>query len=138
MSRVPNNALVVVADGGKALFLRAKAGPAAAGHDTAVTTLHELEKLMPGDIPLQGPSGSRPEEQSVKQTSEASFANHVAKHLEAMARAGNAADIVLVADPHTLGELRAALHKSVSDKVAFTLDKDLTKHSLPDIAKALH
>lgn len=93
---------------------------------------------MPGDISLQGPSGSRPEEQSVKQIAEASFANHVAKHLETMARAGNAADIVLVADPHTLGELRGALHRSVTDKVAFTLDKDLTKHSLPDIAKALH
>ncbi len=138
MSRVPNNALVVVADGGKALFLRAKAAPAKAGHDNAVMTLHELEKLMPGDVALQGPSGSRPEEQSVKQTGEASFANHVAKHLETMAHAGNAAQIVLVADPHTLGELRGALHKSVADKIAFTLDKDLTKHSLPDIAKALH
>ena len=133
MTRVPNNALVVVADGGKALFLRAKAG-----HGGALAILHEVEKLNIGDKPLQGPSGSRPEDQTEKQTGEASFANHVAKHLEQMSKSGHAGDIVIAADPKTLGEIRSALHKTVADKVAFTLDKDLTNHSLPDIAKALH
>lgn len=133
MTRVPNNALVVVADGGKALFLRAKAG-----HGGGAVTLHEVEKLAQGDKPLQGPSGSRPEEQSAKQTGEASFAHHVAKHLEQMSRSGHASDIVIAADPQTLGQIRSALHKSVADKVAFTLDKDLTNHAMADIAKALH
>lgn len=45
--------------------------------------------------------------------------------------------LVLVADPQTLGQFRDDMHKSVEASLVFTLDKDLTNHSIPEITRAL-
>ena len=45
--------------------------------------------------------------------------------------------MALVADPQTLGQLRDAMHKSVEESIAFSLAKELTNHSVPEIEAAL-
>ncbi len=45
--------------------------------------------------------------------------------------------LVLVADPQTLGQLRDTMYKEVEASLVLTLAKDLTNHSIADIAKAL-
>lgn len=60
------------------------------------------------------------------------FARHLAERLEA--EAGNYARLLLVAPPAFLGDLRAALGDAARAKLAGTLDKDLTKAALADIA----
>ena len=129
MSMIPDHALVVVADGGKALMLR-RTG-------TGTVTLHEERHVTPKTLEEQGPSGSRPEEQSPHQTDEASFAKHLAHTLFTMHEHGDFKDMVLVAAPQTLGQMRSCLHKTVEASIVMTLAKDLTNHPVHDIAAAL-
>ncbi|MCK8786166.1 host attachment family protein [Roseomonas sp. NAR14] len=128
-SNIPTNALVVVADGGKAILFRNT------GKGLQIT-LREEQRLGHAEI-AQGPSGSRPEDQSPKETDEATFAKGVAQTLEAMHGKGQFEALVLVADPQTLGQLRDALHKTVANSVTHSLPKDLTNHGTAEIEAAL-
>lgn len=127
---VPKNALVVVADGGGAILFR----NTGSGGNVA---LKEERKLSPKDLAEEGPSGSRPEDQTPRQTDEATFAKQLAQAIYKMNHAGKYTDLVLIADPQTLGQFRSAMHKTVESSIIFTLAKDLTNHSSDDIAKAL-
>lgn len=127
---IPRNALVVVADGHKAILLRNE------GLGGEVS-LREERRLSPKDLQDDGPSGSRPEEQTPRQTDEATFAKQLAKALFRMNQAGTFEALVLVADPQTLGQLRDAMHKTVEASLVLTLDKDFTNHSVRDIEQAL-
>lgn len=127
---IPEHALVVVADGGKAfLFRRTGSG--------GEVTLREERKLTPDSMREQGPSGSRPEAQTKQQTDEASFANRLSHVLHTMHQHGEYEALVLVVDPQTLGQLRGSMHKTVEGAVVRTLSKDLTNHSRQDIEQAL-
>ena len=130
MKQVPHDALVVIADGGGATLYRNS------GSDTEVS-LKEERKLSPKDLSEEGPSGSRPEDQTPRQTDEATFAKQLAQALYKMAHGGKFKDLVLVADPQTLGQVRSAMHKTVEASLVFSLSKDLTNHSVADIEKAL-
>jgi protein required for attachment to host cells len=127
---IPNNALIVVADGAKALVLRNK------GATGAALELSEEGHIAP-DAGAQGPSGSRPAGQTPGETDEATFAKTVAQALNTLKQRNDFDALVLVADPQTLGQIRGALHKTVENAVVKSLSKDLTNHSMADIAKAL-
>ena len=106
------------------------------GHGLTLS-LKEERRLLPDSATEQGPSGSRPVEQSLKQTEEASFVNVVAHALQALHGQGGFTALVLVAAPATLGELRSALHKSVMGTVVRSLAKDLTHQTTAEIGAAL-
>ncbi len=127
---IPENSLILVADGRKGIFFRSHG-------KIDDLSLSEERRLSPKDLLDDGPSGSRPEEQSPKQTDEATFAKQLANTLFKMKESGAYADLALVLDPQTLGQLRDAMHKTVADSVVTTLTKDLTNHSTNDIAAAL-
>ncbi|MDO9412043.1 MAG: host attachment family protein [Pseudolabrys sp.] len=129
MTTIPHKALVVIADGGKAILFRN------IGKDGAPVALHEEQRLTPKD--LQGPSGARPDE-TPSQTEEATFSKQLADTLHTMKNKNDFDAMVLVADPQTLGQLRAAMHKTVMDTIVLSLSKDLTNHSTNDIAAALN
>jgi protein required for attachment to host cells len=71
------------------------------------------------------------------EVNEATFAKQVAQALNTLKQRNDFDALVLVADPSTLGQIRGALHKTVENAVIKSLSKDLTNHSLSDIAKAL-
>lgn len=127
---IPHHALIVVADGAKAIFLRNQ------GQGGEVS-LHEEKRLLPKDVADDGPSGVRPDDQTFKQADEAGFVKHLAQALTRMKEAKGFEDLVLICDPQTLGQLRAAMHKNVEASVLFTLSKDLTNHAVKDIEKSL-
>ncbi|OYV37953.1 MAG: attachment protein [Rhodospirillales bacterium 20-64-7] len=127
---IPHDAMIALVDGGKALLLRN------IGTETSLS-LREEGHLTLQDVTNDGPSGTRPVEQTPHQTDEATFAKQLIKRLTAMHEAGDFAAIVLAADPQTLGQLRAAMHKDLERAVLFTLAKDFTNMKLPDIAHAL-
>ena len=129
-TNIPKNALVLVADGRKALLLRNE------GSGTEVS-LREERRLSPQSRLGEGPSGSRPEEQTPRQTDEATFAKQLTQTLHAMLQEREFDALVLVADPQTLGQLRGAMHKEVEKSLVRTLDKDLTNHTIAEIARAL-
>jgi len=124
---IPEQTLVVVADGHRAVLFRTH------GVKDAMT-LTEERQLTPQNLAAEGPSGSRPEEQSPRQTDEATFAKQLAAELFTLKQASKFDHMVLVADPQTLGQLRSAMHKTVEASIALTLDKELTNHSAGDIA----
>ncbi|MGB7404272.1 MAG: host attachment family protein [Pacificimonas sp.] len=65
------------------------------------------------------------------------FAKELADILYKKAHAGQFDEIVIAADPSTLGELRKELHSTVTDRIVAELDKDLTNHPLDKIEKML-
>jgi len=131
MSRtVPNNALLVVPDGGKArLFSNA-------GHGHEVR-LHKDAHLTPQDLANEGPSGFRPDEQTPRQTGEATFAKQLVRRFDAVLQQGPIDHLVLVAAPQTLGQMRDARSKAIADSTMFSVAKDLTNHPAQDVADAL-
>ena len=54
-----------------------------------------------------------------------------------MRHKGDYKQLVLIADPQTLGQMRECLHKEVEASMAFTLSKDYTNQSVAEIEKAL-
>lgn len=130
LEQLPHDSLVVVADGHKAILLRKEGS----GNDLS---LREESRLSPENLLGEGPSGSRPEEQTSQQTNEATFAKQLARALYDMHHRGSFSRLVLVADPQTLGQLRDTMHKSVEASIAFTLDKELTNHSAQEIKAIL-
>jgi protein required for attachment to host cells len=65
------------------------------------------------------------------------FARAMAERINAAAESGELKEIVIVAPPRTLGEIRKDLSAKAQGKVIGELDKDLTKHPLHEIEKAL-
>ena len=127
---IPQGTVVLVADGGKATLYRSRG----AGNEIS---LSQERQMSPKDLADDGPSGSRPEDQTPQQTDEATFAKQLAKALSAMKQSGAFEHLVLIADPQTLGQIRDAMDKSVGSSIVRSLSKDLTNHSAQDIAAAL-
>ena len=141
---IPNEALVVVGDGEKALLLRNKGGPQDVklevedilGHDNPAT--HEQGTDKPGRaFASAGTARSAMEETDWHQLGEDRFAVDIADTLYRLAHANKFEALVVVAPPKVLGTLRKAFHKEVADRIIGELPKNLTSHPIPDIEKLL-
>jgi protein required for attachment to host cells len=141
---IPNDTLVLVGDGRKAIFLRNKGG---AGHPDLFA-----ERVMQQSNPASREQGSdRPgryaghdrtsrsatDETDWHQQAEDRFANEVAEALYKKAHDHDFEHLIVVAPPRTLGTMRSAFRKEVADKVTAEIPKDLTAHALPEIARLL-
>ena len=129
---IPNEAMILVADGEKALFLRNK------GDAEFPNFVVEGKEVL--DNPPSGEQGSdRPgramgdpsnrsamEETDWHQLEKDRFVAEIANMLLQQATKKKFDRLVVAAPPHTLGELRKHLHKSVSDRIIGEVDKDLT------------
>jgi protein required for attachment to host cells len=149
MMQLPHNAVVVVADGRKMLFLRNEG-------DATTPNLQVEKKVIDKHNPdtheqasdlAGGAMGTRTagaqwgagnmEEADFHQLEEDRFAAETAALLKARALQGDFESLIIVAPPRTLGELRKHYHKEVSARLAGELDKDLTGHTVPQIEQAL-
>ena len=128
--RVPKDTLVVVADGGGARVLR-NVGAAFDPELIAEKT------LTPQDLNDDGPAGPVPTETRGEEIDEATFAKQLAHWLNARAFRQEFENLVLMADPQTLGQIRRSLHKEVNDRLIAEIDKNMTNAPLGDIARAL-
>ena len=132
---IPEGTLIVVADGGSARVF------------TNVGTNHTLklkqrDELKVQDVSAQGvsgqgPSGSMPQDTSIAQMNEATFAKQLAGQLNDDALNNRYAHLILIADPQTLGRIRPQLHKEVQSRLLADLAKDFTNAPLEDIQRAL-
>src|SRR3954471_4196723 len=141
---IPANALVLVGDGKKALFLRNKGTPNA----VELIVEHELHQENPPtrdqgtDRPGRKPGGdgvsrSAVGDTDIHQLREQDFAAEIAAALYKMEHAHQFDELVVVAPPKMLGDLRAAFHKEVAECVVAEVPKDLTSHPIPELAKVL-
>ena len=141
---IPHNSIVVVGDGRKALFLRNDGSPLHPKLSVVRLLEHELPptRELGTDRPGRhaGPAGaprSAVEETDWHHLEETRFAHTVAETLTRAATANSGLQIVLVAPPKTMGELRASVHKSLKQHIVGEITRDLTSHPVPQIEKLL-
>ncbi len=137
--------MIVVADSTRARIFTA---------DSASSPLNEIETMahpegrlhdrditsdLPGkDIGGGGSGGHAYQSKTDPKKHElAEFAKRVADHLNDARNANKLSNLLLIAEPTFLGELRAHLSHATKEKVVFELDKNLTHHSPADIRKHL-
>lgn len=130
MTALPEDALVVVADGEGARVFRNR------GEKGAIS-LHQYELLELVNLNDDGPAGSMPGESTSRQLDEATFAKQLAKGLNDAALKQQYAHLILVADLKTLGRVRPLLHKEATQRIVAEVGKDLTNVPLEDIERTL-
>lgn len=134
---------VVVADGKKALLL----------HNTGSAVEPDLQVLYK-DVQVNPPTSAQGTERPGRnadpvygksamentdwhQIAEDKFAHTVAGWVNAAALEKEFETLVVVAPARTLGELRKHFHKETQSRIIQEVDKDLTRHTVAEIAKLL-
>ncbi|MEA2834440.1 MAG: hypothetical protein QOG66_2642 [Methylobacteriaceae bacterium] len=134
---------VFVGDGRKALLLRNEGDP-------DLLDLRRVEVREDDNPPSREQGSDGPGRSSVNigprsaidttdwhALEEERFAATVAQRLNRAAEEGRFEHIVIVAPPKALGELRQEFSKKLQAKILAEIDKDLTHHTFPEIAKIL-
>jgi len=136
--RIPYNALVLVGDGEKALFLRNK-GDAQNPNLAVEEILQQRAAQAHEGAELTGEAGRRAIEAHPdwQRFDKEDFARETARALYAAAHANRFTQLVVVAPPKILGELRKEFHKEVADRVIAEIDKTLTNRDLGEIERVL-
>jgi protein required for attachment to host cells len=140
---VHNGAWVLVGDGRRALFLynhgdpdlldlrvidaRVDENPSARDQGTAA----------PGRLAARLGPRSAVETTDWHEVEKEHFAKEMAERINKAAESGELKEIVIVAPPRVLGEIRKDLSQKAQAKVKGELDRDLTHHPLLEIEKAL-
>lgn len=143
--RIPHDSYVLVADGAKMLFFR-NAGDSehphlqvVAAEQQADESDHDLKSdrtgQKPGSPGMGG--GSSAGEADFHQQAEDRFAVEAADRINRSALAGEFEQLIIVAPPRTLGELRRHYHKAVEPLISAEIPKDLTGHPVDRIEDAL-
>ena len=142
MTHLANGTWVLIADGEKALFMVNRTD----GEDPFLEVVREEEQDNPpaGEQAANrpgrfndGPSVHRSavEDTDWHQLAKERFASELSDILYRRAHAGDFDQIVLVAPPGTLGDLRSELHQEVRNKVIGEVPKTLTNHPMDEIEK---
>lgn len=143
--RLKHKGWVVVADGEKALFLQNAGTPdkpelsvfSGFGQENPRTA--DQGEARPGRLSdgMGSAHRSAVQETDWHRLAKHEFAREIAAVLETSAKAGRFDELVIVAPPVVLGELRKSLASQVTERVIADIDKDLTKHPVREIEKLL-
>lgn len=154
--RIAHDALVVVADGRKMLFFRNEGDGLAPnlevvrkqeqrnppdreqGSDTAGRAFTSAGTPRGGFGNAMGANNrSAYEETDFHQLEEDRFASDAAELLRKRALRNEFEELLIVAPPKTLGELRKHYHKEVEQRLVGEIAKDLTGHPVPEIERII-
>src|SRR5688500_10703643 len=138
---LPHQALVLVTDGRKSLFLRNHGDEKqidlrTEAHDRRKDRKdHEIKTDAPGAIGQSAGYSGRVayEETDFHQLEEDRWAHSAADQVNKRALANDFEALVIVAPPKTLGELRKKLHKEAERRVICEIPKEMTGRPIPDI-----
>ena len=141
---IPTRAMVLVSDGRRARFLRNKGTPK---HPQLIVE-QVLEQENPPNreqgtdrpgrhMGVDGVTRSAYDETDWHEQQEERFAAEVADMLYKMEHAREFHELVMIAPPKMLGDLRARLHPEVANCVVAEVPKDLTGHPVPELGKLL-
>ena len=141
--RLPHNSFVMVADGEKMLFFRNEGD----AEYPQLIVERNREQEAPANIDLKtdeagrrhgvGPGRSAYEDTDFHQLEKDRFAHDTAEMLRRLALGNKFDQLVVVAPPKTLGELRKHYHKEVEKRLAAEIPKDLTNMPVEEIEKTL-
>jgi protein required for attachment to host cells len=142
--QIPTNALVLVSDGRRARLLRNQGSPRNPElvMEQAIDRVNPPTREQGTDRPgrLHGSDGvsrSAIEQTDWHELEEKRFAADIAEMLYQLGHAGEFDELVVVAPPKMLGDLRAKFHQEVSQAVVAEVPRDLTNYSVPEISKLL-
>jgi protein required for attachment to host cells len=142
--RISHDALILVADGRKSLFLRNEGDAEFLNlvvedqHANADLEDRDMKSDAPGRAMSQvGGRQSTMEEPDYHQLEEDRFARDTAELLARRVRQKGVEQLVVVAPPRTLGELRRHYGKAVESIIVAELDKDLVNHPIERLEDAL-
>jgi protein required for attachment to host cells len=142
---LPNNALVLVADGRKMLFFRNHGDEnqidlRTEAHDEREDRKdREIKTDAPGTAATRMSSGGgdtfRPamEETDFHQQEEDRWIKDAAEELKKRVLRQDFDALAIVAPPKALGVLRKSLHKEVERRVVCTINKEMSGRTVPDI-----
>ena len=141
---LPNNALVLVADGRKMLFFRNE------GDENQIdlrTEAHDKrEDRKDSDIKTDSPGSvhqsagygrSTYEETDFHQQEEDRWIKDAAEEINKRALANDFDSLAIIAPPKALGILRKELHKEAEKRLVYTINKAMSGRPLPDIEALL-
>lgn len=141
---LPNQALVLVADGRKMLFFRNH------GDENQIdlrTEAHdEREDHKDSELKTDAPGAQSPRvgigrdtmaETDFHQQEEDNWVKDAAEELKKRALRNDFDALAIIAPPKALGVLRKELHKEVERRVVLTLNKEMTDRPIPDIEELL-
>ena len=142
--QLPNDSLILIADGRKSLFFR-NAGdgdfPNLMIEEKAEFEnpdhLEQASDLAGQSIRTKDGHGGSMEEVDFHRQEEDRFAAEIAATLKARALAHEFEALIVVAPPRTLGELRRHYHKEVERRIVGEVPKDLVNVPVPEIEKVL-
>jgi protein required for attachment to host cells len=148
--QIPNNAYVLVADGQKMLFFRNQGDEAYPNLEVVTATEHQNPRTSeqgadgPGrTFSSSGTMGYRTggrsaySETDFHTLEETRFAEDAADMLKKRALANEFEQLLIVAPPSTLGDLRKHYHKEVERRLIGEIAKDLTNHPVDQIEKII-
>lgn len=142
--RIPHDSYVLVADGAKMLFFR-NDGDAEnpslkvlAAEQQADAYDRDIKRDLAGRKP-RGPGGnaSTAGEPDYHEQAEEQFAAEAAERINRAALANEFEQLIIVAPPKTLGELRKHYHKQAEARISAEIAKDLTGHPVDKIEAIL-
>lgn len=131
--KIPHNAYVAIANGEKFLLMRNTGQPL----DPKLQKVEELDLLLTNfsaGVRHQDPQGQPNQSSNIDELAHGAA---IAEWLNDKALKNELGEIVVAADPRTLGQIRHHYHKKTEAQVVGELDKDLTNLPIPDIEKVL-
>src|SRR3954465_5079189 len=141
---IPNQALALVADGRKMLFLRNHGDEnqidlRTEAHDARKDRKdREIKTDAPGTMQQSfGYGHSTYEETDFKQQEEDRWIKDAADELKARVLRNDFDALAIVAPPKALGVLKKHLHKEVERRIVCTVNKEMSGRPVPDIEALL-
>ena len=141
---IDHGAWVMVGDGEKALFFRNEGDglypnlEVVDAWETDNPSTHEQGTDRPGRaFSSVGARRSAMDQTDWHRLEKHRFAKEIADALYTAAHRGRYSKLIIAAPPMTLGDIRKALHKEVSDKVVAEISKDLTNLPKDEIERVL-
>jgi protein required for attachment to host cells len=136
--KIPPNALILVADGRKAIILRNAGDEKFPNLKSELSVADENPSTAAQGSDRPGRVNYQDRRSSVGQTDwhaeeEAAFAKRVALMLDGIVREKQTRHVIIVAPPRTLSVLRRNLNEDSASKVIAELAQDLVNHTVGDI-----
>jgi protein required for attachment to host cells len=137
---LPHNALVLVADGTKCLFLRNHGDQNQI--DLRTESHDRRQDRKDREIKTDAPGGTRQamgfgrpamDEADFHQQEEDRWVKDAAEELKRRALRNDFEALAVIAPPRALGHLKKCLHKEVEKRIVVTINKEMTDRPIPDI-----
>ena len=131
--RIPHLALVALANGEKFKLMRNVGQPLDPKLEAVSDLDLELTNFSAG-VRHQDPAGQRNGSTDIDELAHGAA---IAEWLNTQTLRGGIDQVVIAADPKTLGQIRQHCHKELESRIVGELAKDLINSPMPDIEQAL-